>query len=73
MPVSLLAIIAYSLVLIFFIVLTALLLLFTRPAQQAVASTTLPSLRKEPAPYVFLAVLFVLFIILTVFSRKERG
>jgi preprotein translocase subunit SecG len=71
--VSLLAIIDYSLVLIFFIGLTALLLLFTRSSQQAVASAPLPSPREEPTPYVFLAVLFLLLILLTVFTQKRRG
>jgi hypothetical protein len=69
---SLFAIIDYGLILIFFIVLITLLLLFVRSDRRAVTSTPLPSPREEPVPYAFLAVLFLLFIILTVVTQKGR-
>ena len=70
---SLLAIIDYSLIVIFFITMTGLLLLYTRTHQQTVASATLPSPREEPATYVFLVVLLLLLVILAALTRKMGG
>ena len=70
---SLLAIIDYCLIVIFFIGIAGLLLMFVRSERPSVASATLPSPREEPAPYVFLAVLFLLFIVLTVFIQIRQG
>ena len=69
---SLLAMIDYSLLVIFFICLTALLLLSTRSgSQQAVAPVTAPSPHESPVAYILLAMLFLLFIILTAFGQKR--
>jgi hypothetical protein len=73
MQMSLLAIIDYSLIVIFFIAMTGLLLLYTRSHQQTVASATLPSPHEEPATYVFLAVLFLLIIVMTILTRKMNS
>jgi hypothetical protein len=70
---SLLAIIDYSLIVIFFIGIAGLLLMFVHADQPSVAPAILPSPREEPAPYVFLAVLFLLFIVLAILTQKEQG
>jgi hypothetical protein len=72
MQMSLLAMIDYSLLVIFFICITALLLLGTRSRQQeSTASVTLPSLRESLVAYILLATLFLLFIMLTALSQKR--
>ena len=69
---SLLAMIDYSLLVIFFICITALLLLGTRSGQQeSTASAPLPSLRESPVTYILLAALFLLLILLTALSQKR--
>jgi preprotein translocase subunit SecG len=71
--VSLLAIIDYGLVIIFFICITGLLLLYTRSYQQRGAlSVVTPSLREAPTAYLFLTTLFILLIILTVLVQKRH-
>ena len=72
MRMYLLAIIDYSLIIIFFIGITGLLLLFTHSCQQTATSVTLPSPREEPVSYVLLTVLFLLLIILTVLAQNRR-
>jgi hypothetical protein len=68
-----LAIIDYSLIVIFFICITGLLLWSAYSSrQQLVAPATLPSLREAPEAYTFLAALFLLFIILTILTQKRR-
>jgi hypothetical protein len=72
MGMSLLAIIDYSLLVIFFICIAALLLLGTHSRQQEpTASVSLPSLHESPVAYIVLATLFLLFIILTAFTQKK--
>jgi hypothetical protein len=71
--VSLLAIIDYSLIIIFFICITGLLLLYIRSYQQRGAvSAVIPSLREAPTAYIFLTTLFVLLIILTVLIQRRH-
>ena len=71
--VSLLAIIDYCLIFIFFICIAGLLLLSLRSCQQQVAvSVSPPSLRESLGAYLFLAVLFLLFVILTVHAQRRR-
>ena len=66
------AIVDYSLVIIFFICITGLLLLGVHAEQRQVpTSAKLPALRQAPESYLFLAVLFLLFIILTLFSERR--
>ena len=69
---SLLAIIDYSLLVIFFICIVALVLLGVHSCQQEpTASVSLPSLHESPVAYILLATLFLLFIMLTAFSQKR--
>jgi hypothetical protein len=71
--VSLLAIVDYGLVIIFFICITSLLLLYVRSyRQRGAVSAITPSLRESPATYLFLAMLFILLIILTVLVQKRH-
>ena len=68
---SLLVVIDYGLILIFFICFTGLLLwgIYSRPRQVA-ASTIAPSQHESLTAYILLAGLFLLFIVLTVFTQK---
>ena len=69
---SLLAIIDYSLILIFFICIIVLLLLNMHSRQLPTTTLiALPSVRESPGTYLFLAVLFLLFIVLTVRTQKR--
>jgi hypothetical protein len=72
---SLFAMIDYGLILVFFICFIGLLLLGTRRQQQSAASVVVPSPRESPATYLFLAVLFLLLIMLTALTwmRYERN
>jgi hypothetical protein len=70
---SSLALIDYSLLVIFFICILGFLLLGTRSGQQqASTAAKLPALRESPESYIFLAMLFLFFIILAV-SSERRG
>jgi preprotein translocase subunit SecG len=69
---SLFAMIDYSLLIIFFICITALLLLGTRSSQEeSTASMSLPSLRESPVAYILLATLFLLLILLTALNQRR--
>ncbi len=71
---SLLAMIDYSLLVIFFICITGLLLLGIRSRQQeSTALVSPPSLHESQVAYILLAALFLLFIILTALDQKGES
>jgi hypothetical protein len=72
MQLSLLSLIDYSLLVIFFIGIAGLLILSTRSRQQQVVAPAIaPSMREAPVAYLLLAGLFLLLIILTALTQKR--
>lgn len=71
---TLLALVDYGFIVAFFVVLAVLVLLMTEPHQQEdTASNAIRSVQRNAAAYSFLAALFVLFIVLTLFARRNHS